>query len=208
MHLDYEHVLERLSSQQQIDNCRISDIVSVEGKAEGKTDPQPGKHAPDRPSSKKRIKLEARKAVKQKVRKAGPVSREQTCPKQSSGPLRVVPLLQPGGLNDRLKLAVYCYRFFPEVQSQTVQRHCNIAVKTLMRYVYKSVDERYLPFGLYFGPVRSMYDRIKYLEETMTRQDWRRKCPRRIMSEVLEAVKKDKLAPDGTEDTLNACIKR
>ena len=107
-----------------------------------------------------------------------------------------------------MQLAVYWYRFVPELSSKQVQTTHRISVKTLMRYVYKSVNVSFDEFGLYFGPVRKQYDRLAYLtNDAVTQKQWRTKCPRRTRNAVLDALKSDPQAPKDVEVDLAPKLK-
>ena len=54
--------------------------------------------------------------------------------------------------NERMRAAVWLYRFMPHVPSKLVQQTFGISVKTLMRYVVASCQEQFQTFKLYFGP--------------------------------------------------------
>ena len=69
-----------------------------------------------------------------------------------AGPQRTVPWRRVGTPeNERMQAAVWVFRFAPAVKSKTIQREFNIAVKSLMRYVYDSCDPSHAAYRLYFG---------------------------------------------------------
>ena len=81
-----------------------------------------------------------------------------------TAPQRTVPWRRVGSMdNERMRAAIWVYRFAPAVKSKTVQSHFKVSVKTLMRYVYDSCLPEYDAYGLYFGPagqgVAGMADR-------------------------------------------------
>lgn len=71
----------------------------------------------------------------------------------AKGPQRTVPWRRRGSPeNERMRGAVWVYRFAPRVRSKAVQQHFGVAVKSLMRYVYDSCEPEFEQYGLYFGP--------------------------------------------------------
>ena len=77
----------------------------------------------------------------------------------------------------------------------------------MMRYVYKSTNEKYCRFGLYFGPMRKQYDRLEYLQRKMTKHDFMIKCPTRGLAKMLQAAKEDKSAPKNVQRGILGCLK-
>lgn len=96
-------------------------------------------------------------AKKTKLRSADTATVTVTAPSatraRSDGPQRTVPWRKRGSPeNARMRAAVWIYRFAPRVRSKTIQQHFNIAVKSLMRYVYDSCEPEFAAYDLYFGP--------------------------------------------------------
>ena len=73
--------------------------------------------------------------------------------------------------NERMRGAVFIYRFYPMIPSNVIQKAFGISVKTLMRYVYFSCDITYEKYNLYFGEagksITGNFDRA--LERNKTR---------------------------------------
>jgi len=54
-------------------------------------------------------------------------------------------------LRERLRGAVWIYRFSPHVKKCVIRQHFGVSATTLLRYVEQSFDARFERFGLYFA---------------------------------------------------------
>jgi hypothetical protein len=119
-------------------------------------------------------------------------------------PLRCgVPWLGDKNRNRRMRKAVWVYRFVPEVTSTHVQKTFGVAVKTLMRYVFRSTVEEYGKFGLFFGAPDAAphtYDRLAYLQNLISHKAWKVKNPGRSWTKIEHAATNHAF---GDEDALN-----
>ena len=63
-------------------------------------------------------------------------------------------------MNERMRGAVWVYRFAGEVPSLRIQKHFGVSVKTLIRYVEHSSDPNFDRFGLFFGMASHALERL------------------------------------------------